>query len=650
VSRHCRPLIAAAAAAFVLAPVVGVAQTPAVGANGNQAPQVGVGPAPGATMTRAVIPDPNASLLQPSLQGNPNSPPKFRKPGTADNQTPPTNTFVAPSRIGATPKYGSQQGFGAGDTGFDSMNLTKAEKKKLQAQAAPPPPPGVEVPETTFDPLPTTEFAVPPAPAAPIQPGTSAPEVYPRKAANRPGSELPPQYLQPPVSNPQAEIYPLPASNRPGAKLLPPAALDAEDTAKAGLLDPNATASTPPPGTPPLNSLPLGTVPQPPLPLGEGDPYAPIGIRGGSFMFFPSVELSAGGDTNPQHIPGGASSLYFVVAPELQVQSDWSRHSLTADIRGSYTDYSNDSFQPSLNRPYFNSTIDGRIDVNRDTQVLLENRVLVTTENPGNPNLPAGLASLPIVTTAGGTLGIAETFNRLLVSIKGLFDRSTYQDSKLTDGETSSNADQDLNQYAAVARVGYEIDPGLKPFVEVQEDERVHDEEFDLNGQQRNSVGSSVKLGATVNILGTLTGEIAVGYMHREYQDPNLPAINGPTLDGTLTWQITPLTTAKFTASSIANESILQDVSGSLSRDVNVEVDHALRRWLVLNGIAGYGRDEYVGLGRDDNRYFVSAGATYKFNPELWLKGELRHDWLTSNFSGVAYDSTSVLLTLRLQR
>jgi hypothetical protein len=429
-----------------------------------------------------------------------------------------------------------------------------------------------------------------------------------------------------------------------------PAALDAEDTAKAALLDPNASASTPPPGTPLPNSLPLGTVPSLGLPLGEGDPYGPVGIRGGSFMFFPSVELSAGEVTNPQHIPGGGGSANFIVAPELQVQSDWSRHSLTADLRGSYTDYTSDSFQPSLNAPYFNSVVDGRIDVNRDTQVMLENRVLVTTENPGNPNLPAGLASLPIVTTVGGTVGIAETFNRLLVSIKGLFDRSSYQDSKLTDGETASNASQDINQYAAVARVGYEIDPGLKPFVEVQEDDRVHDEQYDLNGQQRDSVGTSAKFGATVNISGTLTGEIAVGYMHREYQDPNLPSINGPTLDGTLTWQITPLTTAKFTATSVANESVLEDVSGSLSRDINVEVDHALRRWLVLNGIAGYGRDDYVGLGRNDNRYFVSAGATYKFTRDVWLKGELREDWLTSNFSGVAFNSTSALLTLRLQR
>ena len=380
------------------------------------------------------------------------------------------------------------------------------------------------------------------------------------------------------------------------------------------------------------------------------DPYSAIGIRGGSFMFFPSVELSSGADTNPQHLPGGASSLYFVVAPEVLVQSDWSRHSLTADIRGSYTDYTNDSFQPSLSRPYFNSTIDGRIDVTRDTQLVLENRVLVTTENPGNPNLQAGLAKLPIETTVGGTFGIVQNFNRLLVSLKGLIDRSVFADSQLTDGTSSSNTFQNYNQYAAVARVGYEIDPGMKPFVELQEDERVYDQQFDPNGQQRNSIGTSVKVGATLNLYTTLTGEIAFGYLNRDYKGPNLPEINGPTLDGVLTWQATPLTSAKLTASTVVNESILLNTSGSLSHDVSVEVDHALRRWLVLNGIVGYGRDQYVGLGRDDNRYFGSVGATYKLNRDVQLKGEVRHDWLTSNVSGVAYNATSVLLTLRLQR
>ena len=287
------------------------------------------------------------------------------------------------------------------------------------------------------------------------------------------------------------------------------------------------------PGNAAANTYPLGTPVQrsAPLPMAD-DPYSAVGIRGGSFMFFPSVELSSGADTNPQHLPGGASSLYFVVAPEVLVQSDWSRHSLTADIRGSYTDYTNDSFQPSLSRPYFNSMIDGRIDVTRDTQLLLENRVLVTTENPGNPNLQASLAKLPIETTVGGTFGIVQNFNRLFVSLKGLFDRSMYAEFSTRRRQSSSNTSPEFNQYAAVARVGYEIDPGLKPFVELQEDERVMTSKLDPNGQQRNSIGTSVKVGATLNLYTTLTGEIAFGYLNRNYKGPNLPEIDGPTLDG----------------------------------------------------------------------------------------------------------------------
>ena len=292
--------------------------------------------------------------------------------------------------------------------------------------------------------------------------------------------------------------------------------------------------------------MPLGTRAQRLLPLGDGDAYSPLGIRGGSFLFFPAVELATAYASNPSAVPHGAGSPYFVVAPELLVQSDWSRHSLTASIVGSYTDYTNGSFVPSLNRPYLNSKIDGRIDVTHDTQIVLENRFLVSTDNPGSPNLPAGLASLPIDTTLGGTLGVVQNFNRLIVSLKGTFDRVQYQNSTLTDGETASNADRDLNQYAGIARVGFDLDAGVKPFVEVQQDARVYDQQFDSGGQQRSSLGTSVKAGATVDLFGTLSGAMAIGYLDRTYQDPTLPKLSGLIADGALIWQATALTSREI--------------------------------------------------------------------------------------------------------
>jgi hypothetical protein len=643
VSRRCRPLIAAAVAvtAVALAPVAGRAQAlPPAPTSTTQTPSSGVLGTPDA-LAQAVIPDPNAGLLAPNTSQR-----RLRRPGDQTQDQAPAADTVAPSRIGATPVYGSPQGFGAANTGFDSMNLPKSKKKKLQAQVPVAPSPGVTtpVPETTFDPLATTQYSMPPpTPLTPAQIQPPTPEVYPSKAANRPGAQLPPLYQPPPVDNVPAEVHPLAAANRPGATLPVAPALDAVDVAQAA-------ASTPTLGTAPLNTYPLGTPTLRPLPVADTDPFAPIGLRGGSFIFLPAVELSTGYSTNPQAIPGGPGSPYFIVAPELQVQSDWSRHSLTANIVGSYTDYTNNSFVPSLNRPYLNSKIDGRIDVTHDTQIVLENRVIVSTDNPGSPNIAAGLARLPIDTTVGGTAGVVQNFNPLILSLKGTVDRTEYQDSTLTNGATASNADRDLNQYAGIGRVGFDLNTGVIPFLEVQGDQRVYDQTIDAGGNQRNSTGASVKAGATVNLVNDLTGEMAAGYLERTYIDPTLPRIAGATLDGSLLWQATALTSAKFTASSVVNESTLTDVSGSFSRDVNVQVDHAFRRWLIGTAKLGYGQDDYVGEQRIDNRYFASIGATYKFNRDLWLKGELRHDWLNSSQPNASYQATSVLLGLRLQR
>jgi hypothetical protein len=638
VSRRCRPRIAAIAAVAViaaLAPVPGAAQIMDKGVAQIPDPLTDVGSTPN--------PNPNDDLLQPWLQGTPATPPRLRRSNDAaqTDQTPAPDKFTAPSRIGATPLYGSPPGFGAGNTGYDSSNTPPSKKKKL-AQT-PPPTPGVIVPETTFDPLPTTQFAVPPTPPAPTPTPPLPAEIYPKKAANRPGAVLPLPAEPRPVSNPPPEVYPLSSANRPGASTpVPP------PTAYELPIDTTDTLN-PPPSTPPPNTLPLGTQGQRPLPLGEGDAYAPLGIRGGSFMFFPSIEFDAAYASNPSAVPGGPGSPYFVVAPELKVQSDWSRHSLTADIVGTYTDFTNGSFQPSLNRPYLNSTIDGRIDVSRETQIVLENRVIVTTDNPGSPNLSAGLASLPIDTTVGGTIGVVQNFNRLNVALRGTIDSANYQNSMLTDGESASNADRDFNQYGINARVGYEIDPGLTPFVQVQEDERVYGEQFDRFDQQRNSTGTTAQVGAKVDLFGSLTGEIAVGYVMRDYIAP-LPDVSGVVANGALIWQATALTTAKLTATSVVNESIVQNASATLSRDLSLQVDHALRRWLIATVKAGYGNDDYVGIGRDDNRYFASIGLQYILNRDVSVRGELRHDWLTSNTPNVGYQSTSVLMGLRLQR
>jgi hypothetical protein len=583
------------------------------------------------TLTQA--PSSSGDLLQPSLQGSPATLPRFKRPSQGTNpignEGPPVGTFAA-SSIGTTPTYGSPNGFGAGNTGFDSANIPQRRKRVRPAAGHAP------TTNETFAPSP-----VPPAGAhpPPVIPPPPPPEIYPKQAAGRVGATLPAPPLDTPLSNPPAEIHPLSAALRRGADL--PATLPEYF---------DYTASTPPPTLPPINTFPLGVLPQRQLPISAGDPWAPLGVRAGSFLLLPSLDLSSAYSTSPEHSFGTPPSAYFVAAPELQVASDWERHSLTADIAGSYTWYGSDALIPSLNAPYLNSKIDGRVDVSRDTQILLENRVIVSTDNPGSPNLQAQLAQLPPNQDVGETLGLVQSFNRLTVTLKGTFDRATYNESLLTNGTTSTNDDRNFDQYGGSLRVGYEVDPGFKPFVEVAADQRVHDEQYDRNNLERDSIGGSVKVGSAVNLFGSLTGEMAVGYLQRDYQDPTLPNVGGVIGDGSLIWQATALTTAKLTATSQVYETVVDGASGQFSRDIALQVDHAFLTWLIGTWKAGFGNDNYVGSGLTDNRYFTSIGLTYKFNREWQIRTELREDWQTASQPGFSYTGTTVLFGVRTQR
>ncbi len=261
----------------------------------------------------------------------------------------------------------------------------------------------------------------------------------------------------------------------------------------------------------------------------DDDPFGAVGDYAGSFLIKSAVEFSGGYDTNPGRLVVAQAKPFYVIAPEFVAFSDWERHALVADLRGSFTGYTSNltpnadgtplSAPLDIDRPSFIGHVDGRLDVSRDTRLGAQGRLFVSTDNPGSPNVQAGLARYPIYTTVGGTLGVDQSFNRLQVSAGATVDRTDYTNSKLTDGTSSTNDDRNFSQYGGVGRVSYDLRPGLKPFVEVQGDSRVHDLRLDRNGFARDSNGGYVKGGTSFEFSRLLTGEIGVGYAARDYAD-----------------------------------------------------------------------------------------------------------------------------------
>jgi hypothetical protein len=378
----------------------------------------------------------------------------------------------------------------------------------------------------------------------------------------------------------------------------------------------------------------------------EDDPFDAVGIRAGTFILRPAIEVWSGYDTNPARSIGGKGSPLITVSPELQARSDWDRHEFTANIHGSYSEYPS---VPFGNRPALDAKVDGRIDVTRDTRIDLEARDVLGTDYPGSPNVPADVKQLPIFDTFGGTAGVGERFDRLDVAVKGAVDRTVWAPSELTNGASDSNNDRNYNQYAGLLRAGYEFSPAFTPFVAVGADSRVHDLRLDRTGTDRDSDGFEAHLGTAVDLARVLTGVVSIGYLERLYAAPKLADLKALAFDGSLIWNATALTTVRLVSRTTADESVLPGVSGVIDRAVELDVDHALRRWLIATARLGYGRDAYVGTNYIDQRYLAGMDLTYKLTRTTQIKGELRQEWLHSNMPGLGYSATVAMIGLRYQ-
>ncbi|MGO9685346.1 MAG: outer membrane beta-barrel protein [Beijerinckiaceae bacterium] len=443
----------------------------------------------------------------------------------------------------------------------------------------------------------------------------------------------------PRISPPLPPLVPYPTAPGVRKKATDPAANDPNA--------PDATTVVPPPTVAVISSLP-----QPKRPKPDPDPFAPLGIDVGSLRLFPFVETGMGYDTNPNRLSSQVQGSYYnQTEAGLKLQSDWSQNSLTADLRGGYSDY----FQyHQADRPDAAATIIGRVDVSRDTQINSETRFNLTTQQPGSPLLaiPSSvfIVNRPLITSYGETLGVTQNFNRLQVSLRGSFDRMTFGDATQSDGTTLLLSTEDYNAFGLQGRVGYELTPGVIPFVQVTGDIRRHDQYFDLYGFARNSDGLAAEIGTKFELTRLLTGEIGVGYSERSYVDPRLPKLAAPTLDGKLIYTATPLTTLTLKTATDFSETPDAYAAGAVSRSVSLEVAQALKRDLTVKVTGTYVNNNYVGEPITENLYSAILGAEYNLTRSIVVRGSFTHERLQSSLPGSDYTANVFLLGLRLQR
>lgn len=384
--------------------------------------------------------------------------------------------------------------------------------------------------------------------------------------------------------------------------------------------------------------------------------YEALGVRAGGFVLWPKLTGTA--EYNDNIFATSADQVgdtVFRLTPQLNIASDWSRHSLQAHAQGSFNRFAQNSDQDTDD---YSFGADGRLDVLRSATVSSGIDLSRFTE-PRTSTGTEGQA-FPVeyrLTTA--YLAGARTFNRLKLS--GRVDWSKYD--YLDRAGNFPQDDQDRQVTVALARVDYAVSPDTAVFIEVSG----NDHHYRLSSSpivdgvptfpdfvDRDSKGVSALVGANFELATLIRGEIGVGYIEQRYKDSAFPDYSGLGARAQVEWFPTQLTTVTVTGSRSVEDAALAGASSYLSTDFGLEVDHELLRNLILSANGTFGDDNYRGIDRTDKRIGLGLSASYLMNRHVGLKLAYNHFKNSSSGADVAeefrhYTVDRVGLTLTLQ-
>ena len=369
----------------------------------------------------------------------------------------------------------------------------------------------------------------------------------------------------------------------------------------------------------------------------EEDPFAPLGIRVGSFLLFP--ELSAEtvysdniflSSSNPQ------SDWALEFTPLLIVRSDWNRHSLTGAIRGIRSYYERFSTE---NEETFAAALSGQIDIRRNTNLVVEASYSQSLGDRSDTDFPSDSAERPQERTQDVSLEGNHTFNRLTLTLRGEIREEEFDDGKRIDGSIINNGDRDFTERRLTGRVAYEFQPGVAAFAEASTNERNFAERIDDGGTISGSSGYDVQGGLSFQLTDKLTGEVSAGYALQTPDDPTLDDVDGLIFNAALEWLATGLTTVRFDASSTVAETTLTGSAGSIVRAAELSVEHRPRRNIVLGASVEFEREEFSGSGGEDDEWRYGLTGEYIFTRSI--AATLAYEHLKSTTSQRRYQAAA---------
>ena len=357
--------------------------------------------------------------------------------------------------------------------------------------------------------------------------------------------------------------------------------------------------------------------------IARNDPYAPTGIGNDGLRFYPSLTAGSIFSSNVNNSANNPQSdIGLQLKPSLRIESDWSRHALTAGLDGDIVRYASHSEFGTSNLNVFERL---RLDVRRTTTADI-NSSYVLDEAGGTD---------PTEHDLSGSLAITQDFGPMKARVTAATTSRFYDDRTRPNGTVEDNGDRNYNEPSLALRTTYNEYGPIRPYVEAAYSSRIHTRELDRNGINRDSTGLAMTAGVELDSGPIWTGDLGLTYLHRNYDTASLGSASALGMTGSLTWSPTELTKIVMATGTSLDETTSAATPATRHWITSVDMTYALRDNIdLLTGASLEIEDKGASI---DKTYGGKLGLAWKFNPVLAWTAAYDLTWLDAGSGNGGY-------------
>ncbi len=379
----------------------------------------------------------------------------------------------------------------------------------------------------------------------------------------------------------------------------------------------------------------------------ESDPYAAPGISAGAFTVRPTLETGIRWTSNSDSSANGKAAFLSETNLRLRAESNWSRHDLNLEATGSWLKSISGA---ETDDPEAGLAADFEIDVSEGTALTGALGWRHSVESASAPATVVGALSQPTLDFLTGSLGASHDLGLIGIRARLNAERSSYGEATDAAGAAVSQEDRN-NTYAGLTlRASYDISPALSPFVEGEIGRRFYDNATDSFGLERAATRLAIRTGVEADFSEKLRGDLAIGYLVENIDDPALEDISGLSLAGTMNWSPMRGTNVALTASTTVEGASTATSAGSLLHGLSLAMTKRVRENLDLTANAGVRLRDYSGPNPNELTFSAGAGFTYWFNRYIGLNSRVAHETVTSTDPTRESQTNSVFVGMTFRR